>query len=318
VGKARSLRARLLSYFRPRSRDPKAGRIIAQTRALVWEAAASEFAALLRELELIRRWQPRWNVQGQPGRRKRGYVCVGRRPAPYLFLATRPPTTAFACFGPVPLGPMVREAVRRLNDWYRLRDCPQAQSMAFADQGELFPQVRTAGCLRLEIGTCLGPCAAACTRADYAIAVKAAVRFLEGVDTAPLDRLERQMNEASAALQFERAVVLRDRLRALQRLYHYLERSRRAAERSCVYPVIGTDNTERWYLIQGGRVVTALTTADAGQRRAALETVYRGMPPGPVRLDEIDGVLLVDAWFRRHPEEWARTLTPAEALRQCE
>src|SRR3954470_9391640 len=49
VGKARSLRARLLSYFRP-SRDDKAGKIVADARALVWEAAPDEFAALLREL----------------------------------------------------------------------------------------------------------------------------------------------------------------------------------------------------------------------------------------------------------------------------
>ena len=58
-GKAKCLRSRLLSYLRPRSRDPKAGRILENTRLLVWEPASSEFAALLRELELIRRWQPR-------------------------------------------------------------------------------------------------------------------------------------------------------------------------------------------------------------------------------------------------------------------
>src|SRR6266851_3368549 len=53
VGKAKCLRARLLSYFRTKSRDPKAGRILAHTKYLVWEYAPSEFAALLRELELI-------------------------------------------------------------------------------------------------------------------------------------------------------------------------------------------------------------------------------------------------------------------------
>ena len=69
VGKAKSLRVRLLSYFRPKSRDRKAGRILGSTRSIVWECLPSEFAALLRELELIRRWRPRFNVQGQPHRR---------------------------------------------------------------------------------------------------------------------------------------------------------------------------------------------------------------------------------------------------------
>ena len=71
IGKAKCLRARLLSYFRPQSRDPKAGRILAHTGTIVWEHAPSEFAALLRELELIRRWRPPFNVQGQPRRGRR-------------------------------------------------------------------------------------------------------------------------------------------------------------------------------------------------------------------------------------------------------
>ena len=186
VGKAKCLRSRLLSYFRPNSRDPKAGRIIENTFVIAWELATSEFAALLRELELIRRWQPRFNVQGQPRRRQRIYVCVGRKPAPYLFTAARPPRTARHIFGPVPAGDKVREAVRRVNDWFRLRDCPQAQEMLFADQSELFPLERTPGCIRHEIGQCLGPCAAACSRGAYTDAVGSALAFLEGHDAAPL------------------------------------------------------------------------------------------------------------------------------------
>src|SRR6266403_3438581 len=54
VGKAKCLRTRLLGYFRTKSRDPKAGRILRQAASIVWEEAPSEFAALLRELELIR------------------------------------------------------------------------------------------------------------------------------------------------------------------------------------------------------------------------------------------------------------------------
>src|SRR5262249_13400949 len=158
-----------------------------EARRVVWELAPGEFAALLRELELIRRHQPRHNVQGQPLRRRRSYVCLGRRPAAYAFLAARPPATALACFGPVPAVYRAREAVRRFNDWFGLRDCPQRQVMVFADQRELFPAVRTPGCLRHEIGNCLAPCAAACTRAEYRGHVEAAAAFLQGKDEAPLE-----------------------------------------------------------------------------------------------------------------------------------
>jgi excinuclease ABC subunit C len=309
----------LLSYFRPRSRDPKAGRIVADTRLLAWEPALNEFAALLRELELIRRWQPRYNVQGQPGRRRRTYVCVGRRPAPYVFLAARPPARVLATFGPVPAGSQARAAIRRVNDWFRLRDCPQVQKMIFADQQELFPLPLAPGCLRHEIGNCLGPCAAACTRGDYAGHVEAVLGFLEGRDPSPLEILQRDMAAASAALQFERAAALRDKLDALRWLSKHLERLRQAARHSFVYPVESQDGTVSWYLIHQGRVRAAVPVPrdEAGRQAAAalLRTVYQTAGvPGPLSLEEIDGVLLVAGWFRRHSSERGRTLPPAQAL----
>jgi excinuclease ABC subunit C len=322
VGKAKSLRARLLSYFRPKSRDPKAGRILQNARTLVWEFAPSEFAALLRELELIRRWRPRFNVQGQPHRQRHTYICLGRRPAPYVFLSSRPAANVLACFGPVPAGQRAREAVRRLNDGYALRDCPQKQEMVFADQRELFPEPRAAGCLRHEIGTCLGPCAAACTRADYAARVGAARSFLEGKDGELLAALERDMASASAVLDFERAAALRDRLEVLRWLHDHLERLRQLREgQSFVYPAAG-ECGEVWYLIHQGRVVAsrpAPSPETAARTAAMVETLYRRrFPPGAALAgNEVDGVLLVASWFRRYPEERARVLAPARALALC-
>jgi excinuclease ABC subunit C len=320
VGKAKDLRVRLLSYFRRRSRDPKAGRILKRTRRLVWEIAASEFAALLRELELIQRWQPRFNVQGQPGRRRRVYVCVGRRPAATVFLAKEPPRTASVSFGPVPAGFKAREAVRRLNDWFRLRDCAQSQKMTFADQPELFSLPLTPGCIRHEIGNCLGPCAAVCTREDYAANVQALVAFLHGTDDSPLRTLEREMTAASANLAFERAAALRDKLDTLTWLSERLRLVREASRHSFVYPVRGHDDAELWYLIHGGRVcaVVPAPTDEASRCQAdkRIKEVYKrhssasGLPDAR----EVDGVFLVTAWFGRHREELGITLRPAAAL----
>jgi excinuclease ABC subunit C len=318
VGKARSLRGRLLSYFRP-SRDDKAGKIVQEARGLVWEVARDEFAALLRELELIRRWQPRFNVQGQPRRHRRCYVCLGRRPAPYAFVVPRPTRTALACYGPVPGVRRAREAARRLNDWYRLRDCPQKQTMVFADQRELFPVLHTPGCIRHDIGSCLAPCAAACTQPDYAFHTQAALDFLDGKDRTPLEVLERDMNAAAAALQYERAAVLRDRLDGLHWLWRHLERLRQAGQDSFVYPVTGHDESVTWYLIRRGLVRAAVPlAADEGGRRHALTTlaeVFEGRQggAGPPGLDEVDGVLLVAGWFARHRDERQRVLEPAAA-----
>ena len=119
VGKAKCLRARLLGYFRAASRDPKAGRIIEATRAVVWEFAANEFAALLRELELIRRWTPSYNVQGRPGRRRGMYIVLGKKPGTYLFATAEPPADLIACYGPLPGAAFVQEAARRLRQSWR-------------------------------------------------------------------------------------------------------------------------------------------------------------------------------------------------------
>jgi excinuclease ABC subunit C len=315
VGKAKSLRSRLLSYFRPKSRDPKAGRIVSAVRLIAWEPAGSEFAALLRELELIRRFQPRHNVQGQPKRRRRVYLCLGRRPAPCVLVTRRVPVSALAVFGPVAGVVRAREAARRLNDLFGLRDCPRPQEMHFADERELFPLMRAPGCLRHEIGTCLGPCAGACSRQDYNERVRSARRFLAGTDLAPLERLEKEMAAAAASLSFERAAGLRDKIAVLTWLTEHLARVRQAAVESFVYPVPGWDGSETWYLVRGGLVRAALPAPqDGASRRAAfqlLEGIYgTDTPPEPLALDEVDQVLLIATWFRRHPGEWARTWHP--------
>jgi excinuclease ABC subunit C len=322
VGKAKCLRSRLLSYFRKNSRDAKAGRIIQCTRAIAWEFAPCEFGALLRELELIRRWTPRFNVQGQPLRRRRSYLCIGRAPAPYVFLAPRPPKSARWVYGPVPGGVKVREAVRRLNEWYGLRDCPKPQTVVFADQGELFPLLRTPGCLRHEIGACLAPCAAVCTQKAYSSAVRSARAFLEGNDDAPLQTLERDMQAASTALQFERAASLRDKLDVLTWLRKHLQRLRDCGRESFVYTAAGHDGAEIWYLIHGGRVRSAfwapVDEPGADALAAAMADVLNAAAPGPPSLEEIDGVLLAASWFRKHESQRLRTLTLSEARQVCD
>jgi excinuclease ABC subunit C len=320
VGKAKNLRGRLLSYFQPHSRPAKAGKIIAQTASLVWEVCPNEFVSLLRELELIRRWRPRCNVQGQPLRRRHTFVCVGRAPAPYVFLAARPPARALAAFGPLQAGQCIGEAVRRLNDWFRLRDCSQRQRMIFPEQGELFPEVRAPGCLRMEIGTCLGPCTGTCTRRDYQAQVQAVRRFLSGKDLTPLDELEGAMQAAAAAQQFERAAVLRDRWQPLRWLADALERLRCAREQmSFVYPVTGYDGSTWWYLIHGARTIAAMPRPhDAVTRQQAAQAVRQVYSHGQAALLEpyeyADGMMVVMGWFRKYPQEKERVLTPEQAL----
>ena len=181
VGKSKSLRNRLLSYFMPNNADEKAGRIIQSTESIVWEKQPSDFGALLREQMLIRRWQPRLNVVGMPNRQQQAFVCLGNSPAERFYLSKQFDPTAVCCHGPFSGMGNLHRAVETLNRLYLLRDCNQKTPMMYSDQLQLFDLELRAGCVRQEIGTCLAPCLSSCSRQRYGEQVKKATFRLRKV-----------------------------------------------------------------------------------------------------------------------------------------
>ena len=321
VGKAKRLRVRLLSYFREKSREHKAGKIIDHTRTLVWEECADELGALLRELELIRHFRPRFNVRGMPGPRRYLYLCVSRGPAPSLVLTRHPTGKELAAYGPFTGRGRTDDAVRRLNDHFKLRDCSQALPMRFADQPELFADPRSAQCLRYEMGTCPGPCAGLSTRHKYMTGVKAVRAFLDGRDTATLSHMLKEMRIASAQLRFEQAMAIRDKMLSLQWLADRLAFLRDARKGGAfVYPHKGPDGRTVWYVIHHGTVAAAFrepTDAASKLRAAEAMTTLFAEPADAVVERTVDSVLLVSAWFRKQPDEKAKLLTRVQAYEVC-
>jgi excinuclease ABC subunit C len=323
IGKAKSLRKRLLSYFHLQADDAKAGDIIRHTDRLVWERTPHELVALARELELIRRFLPRFNVQGRPDRFGRHYVCLGRGPAPYAFVADEPPRQADACFGPLRSKARISEAVRFVNHQFRLRDCPQRVQMIFSDQLRLFDGGRAAQCPRLDMETCLGPCAGACSQSQYADRAKAAERFLAGRDGELLDRLQSGMREAAESRQFERAAMLRDIWASLDWLDGSLTRLRVARQKySFVYPVTTADGRAYWLAISRGQMQCGALAPRCAHSsrfwRQRLKRVFRGpFRPQVAAPEDVDMLLLVTAWFRRFPAELAHVIRPRAAMRLC-
>jgi excinuclease ABC subunit C len=325
VGKAKELRKRLLSYFRAGSRPAKAARVIRHARAIVWEICSHEFAALLREQELIRRWRPRSNVQGQPLRRRLGFLCVGRAPGPYAYLSRRPATETLAAFGPISWTERTHRAVQRVNDCFRLRDCPQPQEILFPEQGGLYALGKAPGCLRAELGTCLAPCTGLCPRDDYSAQVQAAVAFLTGASPKPIEELAKRMHAAAAAQQFELAASLRDQGNDLAWLAEQLARIRQAQKAmSFIYPLLGWDGSVHWYFVHGARVVAAAPEPGHGEsaRHTArlITSVYGGKRPEDLlaSYEHHDSRMLVMQWFRQRRRERRKTLTPEEALEKCD
>ncbi|QEG41364.1 UvrABC system protein C [Roseimaritima ulvae] len=325
VGKSKALRSRLLSYFSAANAEEKAGRIIAAARVIQWETQPSEFAALLREQHLIRTLTPRWNVQEIPKRQRPVYLCLGRPPAPYFFLARVPPKDSVACEGPFHGAGRMSRAVDALNKHFRLRDCSSQQTMHFSEQLSLFQLEHRPGCLRLEINTCLGPCAAGCSRGEYDRQVAAAKSFLEGLNAEILVQLQDSMQTAAERRQFELAAHARDSLQVLEYLHRkllYLAEVRRTY--SFVYSVPGYDGSGIWYLIRNGEIADRLvapqctkTFADARPelRRWAAElegsdTATTGQASNGLYPHTLS---LVARWFRKNKDEHQQTFLPSQA-----
>ncbi|HET9982241.1 MAG TPA: GIY-YIG nuclease family protein [Longimicrobiales bacterium] len=319
VGKSVQVRTRLLSYFRA-ARGEKAAEIVGHAHRIEWEHVPSEFAALLRELELIKRWRPPYNVQHK---RDSAYcfVKLTREPAPRLLVVEAASNDRALYYGPFSGRQRVRDAVRELCDLLQLRDCGAATPMRFADQAELFPRDETPLCFRGDLHRCLAPCARGCTRKQYLKGVELARRFLEGDAERPLAILHARMDVASSRMQFEYAAELRDRAQRLLHVRDELVALRGTLDTlSFVYHVPGYGGEDRLYLVRRGSVRAALpypvthVEREAAARR--VQEVYGATEPHlssvpPFRIAQI---LLIARWFRLNPEELERAYPPERFL----
>jgi len=313
VGKAKQVRTRLLSYFHAKFPDDKGARILHSASDLSWDYVPSEFAAHLAELKEIRKWRPPYNVQ-MNRRRVAVFVAVSAHVAPKLSSTTTFSREGTRYYGPLASPTRTGEAIKVLSDLFGLRDCADRMPMVFAEQGDLFDAPRQAACPRHELGLCSGPCAGLVSAADYRLRVEAAVAFLEGRAIAPVDRVVSGMMAAADRREFETAARWRERFETLEWLLGATTRARAAIELlSFVYRDPGSHGDERAYLIRRGVVracypwpATPLEQ-EAFRGVVASERAEPEPPPGPLEPGQIEEMLLVMSWFRRHPEALRHT-----------
>ena len=312
VGKSVRVRSRLLSYFRAEE-GSKARDILAATERITWEGVTSEFAAVLLEMRLIRRWRPPFNKEHNSSRGF-SFVRVGGEAATRFTVTATVKADGAAYYGPFRGRLGVRDALRELLDVLQLRDCAAGMPMRFADQGELFQLRRSPECMRGELARCLAPCAAGCSETEYRERVTAARAFLDGRTDVPLRVLEKKMWASAERLHFEHAALLRERMERLRRMRDQLMMLwRETRDLTAAYAVPGYDGTVRVYLLHRGAIAAEVPAPrTAAERRSLAERARRlargGQPPlhalPPEKLME---VLLVTRWFRTRPDERLRT-----------
>jgi excinuclease ABC subunit C len=198
VGKAKDLKKRVLQHLsnRPERKD----RMLEQAVDIDFTVTPNESSALLLERNLIRRFQPKFNVSYKDDK-DYPYIVVTKDEFPRIHIS-RDKRPDGHTFGPFASAAYARQTIGFVRKHFQIRDCPEFIK---------------GGCLSYHIKLCTAPCIEAVGKEEYGKQVKQALGFLGGERRGLLRELESDMKEASQALQFERAARARDTIRAIER-----------------------------------------------------------------------------------------------------
>ena len=225
VGKAKSIRKRVLSYVRP-GHDTRIERMIAATGNVEFVSTATETEALLLEANLIKRLRPRFNVLLRDDKSFPYILITGDHWAPQILKHRGARTREGRYFGPFASAGAVNRTITALQRAFLLRSCSDS-----------FFESRTRPCLLHQIKRCSAPCTSEISFTEYGELVREANAFLSGRSRAVKDELAGEMERASEAMDFERAAVYRDRLAALSAIQSQQGINPRGIEEADVFAV---------------------------------------------------------------------------------
>ena len=282
VGKASNLRQRLSNYFQdPSQLHPRTAAMVQTAHSVEWIEVRNEVEALILEHSLIKQHHPRFNVRL---RDDKSYpflaVTVDEAyPRAVVMRGTKRKGTRY--FGPYPHAWAIRETLDLLLRTFPVRTCTQGK----------FNQHQRLGrpCLLFHIEKCSGPCVGEVQPEVYADHVKQLISFLDGDTDAVVHGLQEEMAAASAALEFEKAARIRDRLGGVQRA---LEKQQMVGERDEDLDIIGIADDEleaavQVFFVRKGRVVgrkgfimdKVEELSPGGVVDRVLEEMYGDQPP---------------------------------------
>jgi excinuclease ABC subunit C len=204
VGKARNLKARVSNYARPAGHSPRIARMISETASMMFLTTRTETEALLLEQNLIKQLKPRYNVLLRDDKSFPNILVSKSHDFPQIKKHRGRKSEVGSYYGPFASAGAVNRTLNQLQKVFLLRNCSDATF-----------ESRTRPCLLYQIKRCSGPCVGHVGKAEYAALVADAEAFLQGKSTRIQSTLASQMDQASEAMEFERAAALRDRIRAL-------------------------------------------------------------------------------------------------------
>jgi excinuclease ABC subunit C len=207
VGKAARLKDRVRSYFgSPRGMEPKTVALRGHIDDFEYIVVGNPGEALLLEATLIKRHQPFFNIRLKDDKRYPYLKIDVQNPWPRVYITRRIEKDGAKYFGPYASAGSVRHTLDLVKKLFPWRSC--TKEITGKDPRP---------CLDYYIKRCIAPCTAFCTKEEYDAVIQDVILFLEGKSDDVLKRLEAQMAEASERMEYERAAMIRDQVRALER-----------------------------------------------------------------------------------------------------
>ena len=222
VGKAKDLKKRVASYFTKTDHDAKTQKLVGRIASLDFVVTSTETEALLLENNLIKKHQPRYNIDLKDAKRY-AYIEISADAFPRIGIARRT-TEGAAYYGPFVSGADRDAVLRVVKRAFLLRSCRKLPKRA---------------CLRYHLHTCSAPCIGAITREEYSVQVDRATALLKGKAAELVKQLKEEMAACSAAQEYEKALSLRNLAATIERLSErqYVERPKESDQDVIAYTV---------------------------------------------------------------------------------
>ncbi|ADC87826.1 excinuclease ABC subunit UvrC [Staphylococcus lugdunensis] len=230
VGKAKRLRNRLRSYFTG-AHDAKTTRLVGEIRDFEYIVTSSETESLLLELNLIKQYQPRYNILLKDDK-SYPFIKITKEKYPRLLVTRTVKKGTGKYFGPYPNAYSAQETKKLLDRIYPFRKCDTMPDKL---------------CLYYHIGQCLGPCVYDVDQQQYAQMTKEISDFLNGEDKTILQNLEQRMMAASEKLDFERAKEYRD---LIQHIHNLTKKQKIMSSDNTIRDVFGYHVSKGWMCVQ--------------------------------------------------------------------
>lgn len=321
VGKAISLKNRVRQYFQSsRNKGVKIEQMVTHIRRFEYIVTDSELEALVLECNLIKEYRPKYNTMLMDDKAYPFIKVTVEEPFPRVMLARKMVKDKSKYFGPYTSAGAVKDTIELIRKLYQIRSCNRKLPR---DIGKERP------CLNYHIHQCKAPCQGYISQEEYRESVNEVIHFLNGNYDIILKELEERMEEASEALEFEKAIEYRELLTSVQKIAQKQKITDTAGEDRDILAVAVEEEEAvvQVFFIRGGRLIgrdhfylkIAKGETQSEILSSFIKQFYAGTPYIPPCLmlpEEIEDLAVIEEWLTKRRGHRVRLIVPKKGTKE--